>query len=202
MWHDTGGPLVEFRLQHTVVVGSISSGGDHGVHCRCDIIRSKQLFGAPHVGVCRIFLSWYKLDEPEPQYTAGEARTNSSVMYSYGPPHMAKQKQDDHTYGSYVRIRSVTQKTCQKRWMIGRSSERVSGISVLAERHDDDSADHFSISYKAVLETIAITLFRHCLCRHTRQFYTLHLFGESGGTLMSWLLFFYLLTKFLFILLF
>ena len=34
---------------------------------------------------------------------AGEARTNSSVMYSYGPPHMAKQKQDDqheHTYSS------------------------------------------------------------------------------------------------------
>ena len=42
------------------------------------------------------------------QDTAEEARTNSSVMYSYGPPHMAKQKQDDqleHTYISYVRIR-------------------------------------------------------------------------------------------------
>ena len=37
----------------------------------------------------------YKLDEPDTQDTAGEARTNSSVMYSYGPPHMAKQKQDD-----------------------------------------------------------------------------------------------------------
>ena len=35
------------------------------------------------------------LDEPDTQDTAGEARTNSSVMYSYGPPHMAKQKQDD-----------------------------------------------------------------------------------------------------------
>ena len=33
-----------------------------------------------------------KLDEPD---TAGEARTSSKVMYSYGPPHMAKQKQDD-----------------------------------------------------------------------------------------------------------
>ena len=33
-------------------------------------------------------------------------------------PHMAKQKQDDrleHTYSSYVRIRDVTLKTCQKR---------------------------------------------------------------------------------------
>ena len=31
-------------------------------------------------------------------------------MYSYGPPHMAKQKQDDqleYTYSSYVRIRDV-----------------------------------------------------------------------------------------------
>ena len=46
------------------------------------------------------------------------ARTNSSVMYSYGPPHMAKQKQDDqlkHTFSSYVRIRDVALKTCQKR---------------------------------------------------------------------------------------
>ena len=33
-------------------------------------------------------------------------------------PHMAKQKQDDqheHTYSSYVRIRDITLKTCQKR---------------------------------------------------------------------------------------
>ena len=62
-------------------------------------------------------------------------------MYSYGPPHMDKQKQDDqleHTYSSYVRIRDVTLKTCQKRWMIGRSGERGSGISVLAARHHDD----------------------------------------------------------------
>ena len=29
----TGGPVVEFRLLHTVVVSSISSGGDNGVHC-------------------------------------------------------------------------------------------------------------------------------------------------------------------------
>ena len=31
-------------------------------------------------------------------------------MYSYGPPHMAEQKQDDqleHTYSSYVRIWDV-----------------------------------------------------------------------------------------------
>ncbi len=54
-----------------------------------------------------------QLDEPDTQDTAGEARTNSSVMYSYGPPHMAKQKQDDqleHTYSSYERIRDVAQR--------------------------------------------------------------------------------------------
>ena len=73
--------------------------------------------------------------------TAGEARTKSSVMYFYGPPHMAKHKLDDqleHTYSSYVRIRDVALKTCQKRCMIGRSGERGSGISVLVARHDDD----------------------------------------------------------------
>ena len=62
-------------------------------------------------------------------------------MYSYGPPHMAEQKQDDqleHTYSRYVRIRDVALKTYQRRWMIGRSGERGSGISVLAARHDDD----------------------------------------------------------------
>ena len=83
----------------------------------------------------------YKLDEPDTPDTAGEARMNSSVMYSYGPPHMAKQKQDDqleHTYSSYVRIQDVALKTCQKQWMTGRSGERGSGISVLVARHDDD----------------------------------------------------------------
>ena len=64
-------------------------------------------------------------------------------MYSYGPPHMAAQKQDDqleHTYSSYVRIRDVALKTYQRRRTIGRSGERGSGISVLATRHDDDDS--------------------------------------------------------------
>ena len=62
-------------------------------------------------------------------------------MLGGSPPHMAKQKQDDqleHTYSSYVRIRDVTRKTYQRRWEIGRSGERGSGISVLAAQHDDD----------------------------------------------------------------
>ena len=53
-------------------------------------------------------------------------------MYSYGPPHMAEQKQND------VRIRDVALKTYRRRWTIGRSGERGSGISVLAAGHDDD----------------------------------------------------------------
>ena len=65
-------------------------------------------------------------------------------MYSYGPPHMAEQKQDnmlEHTYSSYVRIQDVALKTSQRRWMIGRSGERGSGISMLAARHDVDDDD-------------------------------------------------------------
>ena len=59
-------------------------------------------------------------------------------------PHMARQKQDDqleHTYSSYVRIRDVALKTCQRRWTIGRSGERGSGISVPVARDDDDDDD-------------------------------------------------------------
>ena len=62
---------------------------------------------------------------------------------------MAKQKQDDqleHTYSSYVRIRDVALKTCQRRWMVGKSGERGSGISVLAAWHDDD--DNRSLTFR------------------------------------------------------
>ena len=62
-------------------------------------------------------------------------------MYSYGPLHMAEQKQDDqleHNYSSYVRIRDVALKTCQRWWTIGRSGERGPEIAVLSARHDDD----------------------------------------------------------------
>ena len=58
-------------------------------------------------------------------------------MYSYGPPLMTEQKQNDqleHTYSSYVKIRDVVQKTCRRRWTIGKSDEWGSGISVRAAR--------------------------------------------------------------------
>ena len=57
---------------------------------------------------------------------------------------MAGQKQDDqheHTFSSYVRIRDVALKTCQRWWTIRKSGERESGISVLLARHDDDDDD-------------------------------------------------------------
>ena len=38
-------------------------------------------------------------------------------------------------------IRDVVQKTCLRRWTIGKSGERGSGISVLPARHDDDDDD-------------------------------------------------------------
>ena len=82
-----------------------------------------------------------KLDEPDMQDTAGEAGTSSLVIYSYGPTHMTEQKQGDqleHAYSSYVRIRDVALKNCRRRWTIGKSGERGSGISVLAAWHDDD----------------------------------------------------------------
>ena len=78
-------------------------------------------------------------------------------MYSYEPPHMAEQKQDnqlEHTYCSYVGIRDLALKTCQRRWTIGRSGERGSGISVLAARHDDDDDD--SLCCRVVSKELAI----------------------------------------------
>ena len=92
-------------------------------------------------------------------------------MYSYGPPHMAEQNQDDqleHTYSSYVRIRDVALKTCQRRWTIGRSDERLSEISVLAARHDDDDDDHPKI--KKTKSTL-----RQIICTHSYGFKYLYL---------------------------
>ena len=97
--------------------------------------------GTNYTATCLPSQKLSKLDEPDMQDTAGEAGSSSYVMYSYGPPHMVGQKQDDqlkHTFSSYVRIRDVALKTYQRQWMIERSGERGSGISVLAAWHDDD----------------------------------------------------------------
>ncbi len=78
------------------------------------------------------------------QDTAGEVGTGSLVMYSFGPQHIALQKQGDQlepTYSSSVRIRSVALRTCRMRWTIRRGGESGSGISVLMARQDDDDDD-------------------------------------------------------------
>ena len=54
---------------------------------------------------------------------------------------IALRKSLEHTYSSSMMIRDVALKTCQRRWTIGKSGERRSGISVLAARHDDDDDD-------------------------------------------------------------
>ena len=46
-----------------------------------------------------------KLDEPDMQDTTGEVGTCSLVMYSYGPLHIAEQKQGDQIEPTYSRIR-------------------------------------------------------------------------------------------------
>ena len=69
------------------------------------------------------------------------SRDELIVMYSYGPLHMAEQKQGDQlrpTYSSSVRIRGVALRTCRKRWTIGRGGKRGSGISVLMAQQDDE----------------------------------------------------------------
>ena len=78
---------------------------------------------------------------------------------------MAVQKQDDqyeHTFSNYVRIRDVVQKTCLRRWTIGKSGERGSGISVLLARHHDDDDDDM---YKIVL---ALNNLQWLICHKTK----------------------------------
>ena len=85
-------------------------------------------------------------------------------MFSYGPHHIAEQKQGDQlepTYSSAVRIRDAALRTCQKRWTIGRSGERESGISVLVARHDDDdypSMDNF-FSFSLFFSLLSFSFF-------------------------------------------
>ena len=96
-------------------------------------------------------------------------------MYSYGPPHMAVQKQDDQhklTFSSYVRIRDVVLKTYLGRWTKGRNGERGSGISVVRaiwwwwwlSSSPDGDTEYFDI-VAGVLQgdTLAPYLFIICL---------------------------------------
>ena len=87
--------------------------------------------------------NYQSLDESDMQDTAGEAGTSSQVMYCNGPPHIAEQDdQLEPTYSSFVGIRDVAMKTCQKQSTIGRIGDRGSGISMLVARQDDDDDHH------------------------------------------------------------
>ena len=72
-------------------------------------------------------------------------------MYSYGPLHMAVQKQGDHlepTYSSSVRIQGVALGTYRKQWTIGWGGERGLGISMLMAGQDEMMiiTDNFSVA--------------------------------------------------------
>ena len=127
--------------------------------------------GTNYTTTCLPSRNLSKLDEPGTQDTAGEAETSSQVMYSYGPPHMAEQKQDDQVeqiYSSYVRIREVTLKTCQRQWTIGKSGERGSGISVLVVWYDDDDDDIIQIIHfkRTVKEFMVLLLNTNTSIQH------------------------------------
>ena len=98
-------------------------------------------------------------------------------MYSYGPPHMAGQKQDDqhgHTFSSYVKIQGVALKTCWRLWTIGRSGERGSGISVPAAGHDD------IYIYICVCVCVCVWL---CVCARVR---IISIYISLCVTLVAW----------------
>ena len=64
------------------------------------------------------YLSFFSLSYRFILWSARTTKLTILQIYSYGPPHMAKQKQDDqleHTYSSDVRIRDVALKTYQRR---------------------------------------------------------------------------------------
>ena len=65
-------------------------------------------------------------------------------------------------HAAAVRIRDVALKTCRKRWTIGRSGERGSGISVLAAWHDDDefkTKPYFDMSWRLSRHVYTCTTF-------------------------------------------
>ena len=59
-------------------------------------------------------------------------------MYSYGPPHMAEQKQDDQLEHTYISYRMNDREKWRER----------SGISMQAARHDDDDIYIYIYMYK------------------------------------------------------
>ena len=91
--------------------------------------------------------------------------------------HMAEQMQDDQlepTYNSSVRIRDVDRKTNQKRWTIGRSGQRGSGISMLAARHDDD--DDITNWLLLLVYTAYSVCVCVCVCVCTEGYFSIYIY--------------------------
>ena len=71
-------------------------------------------------------------------------------MYSCGPHHVDEHRLDDQKeliYTTSVPIQDVAWETFRQRWSIKTGSERESGKSMLAARHDDDD-DIYIYIYK------------------------------------------------------
>ena len=62
----------------------------------------------------------------------------------------SREGQLEPSYRSSVRIRYVALKTCQRRWTIGRSGEKGSGISVLVIRPDNNDDDRSIVQIYAM----------------------------------------------------
>ena len=93
---------------------------------------------------CLLSRKLFKLDEPHMQDTAGEAgRTHKwcTLMDPHTWPCKSRTTSTNIHSATKMRIRDAVQTTCQRRWTVGKSGERGSGISVLTARHDDDDDD-------------------------------------------------------------
>ena len=69
-------------------------------------------------------------------------RGSRDELISDVPPHMTGKKQEDQLEHTFSRIRDVSLKICQRRWTIGISGDRGSGILVQTARNDDDDDDY------------------------------------------------------------
>ena len=95
-----------------------------------------------------------KVKRTRPAEHCWRSRDELIIDYSYGPLHMAEQRQGDQlapTHSSTVGIRGVALNTRRKRWTIGRVGEKGLGISMLMTwQNDDDDDDTYIHSYICV----------------------------------------------------
>ena len=93
-------------------------------------------------------------------------------------PHMAGQKYE-HTFSSYVRIRGVALKTCQRRWTIGKSGERGSVCVRERERESGGEGERdmniLGLIYRLIWIDCYIYIYiysvreRVCVCMRERE---------------------------------